>query len=195
MTQTGLEQDVSASEHSAAARPGPKVSSWVKIIAVGAVATPVVLTASMVVDWQRHVDLQAKAATDFAALGQNIQAVRDEVRVGHAATWVGTKDVISTCHAFNDRFECSVTNVKDRPVAACWVGKLAQKEGGGTMTSTPLCTGRVGPQESRQVSVPWLRGNAKDICNSPGRFGQELDWSVCVFSAEPLDPSPAQSPL
>lgn len=194
MSQPVIEQDYPARVAPVAANAHPPVSPWIKIAAVGALATPVVLLASMIVDWRRHIDSQAKAAADSANVRQDIQSVRDEVRVGHAATWVSTRDVVSNCYAFNDRFECTVTNVKDEPIAACWVGRLAQKQGGGTMSSIPLCTGRVGPRQTRQVSVPWQRGNAKDICNSPGRFGPELDWDVCTFSGEPLDPSPAASP-
>lgn len=194
MIQSEQGQDVAASEPLAAVRPEPKVSPWVKVMAVGALVTPAVLTTAMIVDWRRHVDAQLKAASDFATLERDIQAVRDEVRVGNAVSWVATRDVISNCHAFNDRFECSVTNVKDQPVAACWVGKLAQKEGGGSMSSTPLCTGRVGPRETLQVSVPWSRGHAKDICSSSGRFGPELDFSVCEFSAQSFDPPASASP-
>jgi hypothetical protein len=103
--------------------------------------------------------------------------------------WVRARDTANDCYARNQTFECTVTNATDEAIEACFVGVLAQKKGGGTMRSFPLCTGRVAPRETRQVSVPWERGTAADICNKLV-YGDNkiLDFDACDFNTQAIDP-------
>jgi len=174
------------------APPLPRSSSagpWRKVTAIGAVLTPLAIVACAVLAWKVHEEDAISAKADTAALRAAMIDVAAAVRSTTAVTWVRARDTANNCHATNQSFECVITNASDQPIEACFVGVLAQKKGGGIMKSFPLCTGRVAPRETREVSVPWARGSAADICNKL-TYGDNriLDFDACDFDTEAIDP-------
>jgi len=170
---------------------GRRASPWLIAAALGAVLAPLATAGSTYASWRFAEDARIAASAATAGLQSDLQALTREVNATEAAVWVDPKNTRHDCRAFNDRFDCTVTNLEDEAVTTCLTGHLAQKDGGGSMASNPLCVGRLRPRETRQVSVPWRRGNAIDICNSPGRFsGRELDWDKCDFTSKPLFAEP-----
>ncbi len=172
---------------------GPGSSPWAKVTAIGAAVSALTLVACAALTWRVHEADALRAKTDAAALQAAVRDISAAVRAATAVTWVRARDTANDCWATNDRFHCVVTNATDQPIEACFLGTLAQKKGGGTMRSFPLCTGRVGLRETREVSVPWERGDAEDICNK-FVFGSTkvLDFDACDFGSEPIDPEARQ---
>lgn len=166
--------------------PGP----WSKATAIGAVLSPVTIIACAVFAWKVHDADETRAKSEAATLQAAVADVAASVRSTTAVTWVRANDTANSCHARNQTFECVVTNASDRAIEACFVGVLSQKKGGGTMRSFPACTGRIAPRESREVSVPWERGSASDICNKLV-YGDNrvLDFDACDFTIDGVDPS------
>jgi hypothetical protein len=167
----------------------PSVGAWAKVTAIGSVLAPVAMIGLGVLGWKVHDDDEIRSKADAAALRAELGAVESAVKAASGGTWVRGTDTAHECQATNQLFECTVTNVTAHPIEACWIGQLAQKKGGGSMRSFPLCTGRVGPRETRSVSTPWERGSASDICNKVSVYGNSvLDFDACEFDSQPVDP-------
>jgi hypothetical protein len=126
-----------------------------------------------------------KDARDYRAFLSADQKRRDDEakREKDAAT---PKDVAlrDDCYANGFSYVCTFTNLNPTPaVSRCSHGKLSQKENPGvTLLSLSLCSGVLGPKETRQVTGPWLGGQPEAVCNrASGYGGTALDWSKCVF--------------
>ena len=138
---------------------------WVKATTIGTLFAVVAVASVGVLEWKLHEADAATTRADLASLRADLAAIREAVDRGAGGTWVHGKETVQDCVATNQLFQCTVTNITDQPLSACWIGVLGQKKGGGSMRSFPLCTGRVGPRKTRFVSSPWERGVASDICN------------------------------
>jgi hypothetical protein len=162
---------------------------WAKATTIGSLLTVVAVATVGLLGWKLHEADEATTKADLASLRADLAAIKDAVDKGAAGTWVRGKETVQDCVATNQLFQCTVTNITDQPLSACWIGVLGQKKGGGSMRSFPLCTGRVGARETRVVSTPWERGAASDICNKVSAFGNSvLDWDACDFTYESIDP-------
>jgi hypothetical protein len=204
-TRHGIMADVTDARDDAPAPPTTSTARtsagpWRIATAIGAVLTPLAIVACAVCAWKAHEADVLQSKADMVALQTALADVSAAVRSTTAVTWVHARDTANNCRATNQRFECTVTNATDQPVEACLAGTLAQKKGGGTMRSFPLCTGRIAPRETREISVPWERGSAADICNKL-TYGDTrvLDFDACDFDMQPIDPSgtgttPARTP-
>lgn len=123
----------------------------------------------------------------------SVARVEHEVEQQRASTWVAANGVLHNCLATNDSATCTVTNVRDEPITTCVRGVLTKRDGGrAPLSSLPMCTGRLGPRETRTISVPWSGGFARDLCSKKSFYGETLDWQQCDFSTEPVD-LPAQA--
>jgi len=132
-----------------------------------------------------------------ADLNANIKNVERQVTLQGASTWVSADDALHNRLATNDAATCTVTNVRDEPITTCVRAVLSKREAGGaTLNSLPMCTGRLGPRETRTVSVPWVGGFARDLCNKKTYYGETLDWEQCRFSTEAVnvEAKPAKAP-
>jgi hypothetical protein len=173
---------------------------WHKMTAIGSVLSPIVLIVCAALAWRVHEADLLRSQSDASALQNAVAGVASAVQATTAVKWVRSRDTANNCYATNQRFECTVTNAREEAIEACFVGILSQKKGGGSMRSFPLCTGRIAPRETREVSVPWERGSASDICNKL-TYGDTrvLDWDSCDFTSEGVDPggsgwAPAKTP-
>lgn len=88
------------------------------------------------------------------------------------------------CSAWLNEFRCTFTNRTEEIVATCASARLARKDNSSKpLDSGVLCSGPLRPQETTTVTVPWLGGNADDICFSKSPWGNVgLDWKICEFS-------------
>jgi hypothetical protein len=119
----------------------------------------------------------------------SLASIRDEVRAAQASTLVDLMATPHTCLANNSETTCTVTNPTSAPISTCFRGTITQKKARGVHLSSMVgCTGRIGPYESRTVSVPWSGGFARDVCSSTNRFGTEmLDWEQCEFTQDHVE--------
>jgi hypothetical protein len=169
-----------------------------KVNAVGAASAPIFVVALGVLGWRFHEEDTARAHAEAESLRADLATVKAGVAEITAAPLVGESapHILQDCRGFNDRMTCVMTNLSPRPVSMCWTGGIVQKNGGGTMKASGVCTGRVGPRETREASVPWDRGHAEDICNKVGPYGSRLlDWEACEFVAKPVEPATESGPL
>lgn len=82
------------------------------------------------------------------------------------------------CQATNNEFTCTFTNLEWRRAdGVCVIGTLIGQNGK-AVESNSVCSGVVGPRESKQVSAP-LRGNAKTACQDAEGL---LDFSTCELN-------------
>jgi len=137
-----------------------------------------------------HSQAQQHGAT-IAAMSAQLSELNTMVTFGETSAWVDLKNVEHNCVASNNEASCTFTNGKAIPVTTCARARLTKKEATGIkLESLPMCTGRLGPRETKTVSAPWVGGFAKDACSSSGRFGEVLDWSACNFTTDGVDLSP-----
>lgn len=157
--------------------------SVVVLTMVGALLTPIVVGASVLQQYY-IAEEQVKQTAAIAEL-------RHQIEQGQTARWVDADNIVHNCLANNSDVSCTITNQTEEAVETCVVGKLKQTEGGdSSLSSLVICTGRLAPHETKNLSSPWLHGFAKDICHSTDRFGDKvLDWSVCRFSSEGVSSS------
>lgn len=162
---------------------------WVKLTAIGAFATPFLLLGAIAFGWRTQREASLKQSEALATLQTELRSVAAEVRSGHSAAWVDLKELESNCFATNGEVTCTFVNLRDTPVTTCALGRIQSKKSGALqLASLPMCTGRLGARETRTVSAPLVGGRAKDLCNSPSRFGgTELDWDQCDFEVERFD--------
>ncbi|MCA9619420.1 MAG: DUF4339 domain-containing protein [Myxococcales bacterium] len=125
-------------------------------------------------------------AAELRTLLEDQAATREKQRVEAAGILVNISATINDCYANNSMAECHVTNTLSKPIIACMVGRIAQKDSNGVqLKSMPMCTGPVRPLETKAVSAPWSGGRPVDMCNNVRGF---LDWDKCTFSVENYAP-------
>jgi hypothetical protein len=146
---------------------------------IGAMLTPAVVGAATWGLLHNDAEIQAKQTAA-------IEALRRQVEQSQSAQWVDARSTAHNCYADNSNVSCTITNPGTEAITTCIVGKLKQKKASGvSLSSLVMCTGRLGPRETRNVSSPWTGGFARDICNSADRWGNEvLDWAACSFDVE-----------
>lgn len=156
---------------------------WLIASAIGSSLTAAFVAAVGWLHWQATQAAQGR----HAELRGLLTEVRDLQRAAAKSTWVASDDLTHNCHANDSGVTCTVTNLHPEAVTTCLRGKLAQKKASGaTLNSLVICTGWLGPRDTRTVSAPWVGGFAKDLCNSTDRWGnQVLDWEACNFTTEP----------
>lgn len=137
------------------------------------------------VGWNGLKETKAGLSGHTAAL----DSIRKQLEKSSASTWVGANDTVNNCYADNSSVTCTVTNMRGEAITTCLRGKLAQKKATGVaLSSLVICTGRLGPRETKSTAAPWVGGFARDICHSTDRWGNEvLDWEACTFTTEPVD--------
>lgn len=115
--------------------------------------------------------------------------VEQRMKAQAATQWVDSGAVEHTCYANRSDVTCTFTNRGAGPITTCVQGTLAPKGAGGvTLQSLTLCSGRLGPLETKSVAAPWIGGFADDLCYETNQFGSKnLDWSKCNFSTGPED--------
>ena len=120
-----------------------------------------------------------------------IKAMEAAISSSSRGELVDAKELVPNCVGENFMASCTLTNLSNRPVATCIRSRLSQKRASGVeLKSQVLCSGRIGPLETKTISGPWIGGAARDICNSTDRFGNEvLDWQACNFTNEAVDPA------
>jgi len=146
---------------------------------IGALLTPVAIGGAGWILLRNDAIAQAKQTAA-------IDGLRHELEKSRSSVWVDSSNTVHNCYADNSSITCTVTNVREDAITTCLVGKLSQKKASGvSLSSLIMCTGRVGPRETRNISSPWSGGFARDICNSADRGGiSMLDWQACNFSIE-----------
>lgn len=152
---------------------GPKANPWGIVSAIGSVVTAGALIAivTISVDMKRQQKLMS-----------------DAFDRSQATNWIDEKHTVNNCHADNEGVTCTITNVLSSPITTCLEGSIRQKKATGlALKSLLMCTGRLAPRETRTMSVPWLGGFAKDLCNKENQFGQILDFSECTFDTAGID--------
>lgn len=96
------------------------------------------------------------------------------------------------CVADNSGVDCTFTNVGNFTAAPiCMTGLLVRKDNSEkSIKSSPLCSGALGPKESRTVKNYWDGGMANDLCSTEeqsfGKTYTHLDWSKCSFTTDKL---------
>ena len=152
------------------------------VAAVGILLVPVAIGVST---WTLVRESRAGRAENLAAA----EMIKKQFEFERASTWLRLEDTVSNCYADNTSVTCTVTNVRNEAITTCLEGKLTQKKASGVkLLSLVICTGRLGPRETRNASAPWLGGFAKDVCHSSDGNGHEyLDWQACDFSASAVD--------
>jgi hypothetical protein len=165
---------------------------WSTASGVGSALSAILLGLLSVATWKNGQASQRSLAEQASAL----EALRREIKSTTASTWLDAQETAHNCYADNTSVTCTVTNLRDEPITTCLAGKLAQKKAGGvTLSSLTVCTGRLGPRETRTATAPWVGGFARDICHSVDRWGNlVLDWEACRFGAEPVKLSVAERP-
>jgi len=174
----------------AAAAPLILHPNWVKAAVVGVWVLVVGVGVATALTWRRHDQSDLALRTLVETQGSQLRTAQEEAltdaRSHRAYRKVTLADVPNICHGTNDHATCAITNPTDEPITVCFAGRIAQKEAAGvTLVSMPGCTGRLDPNESKTVSVPWVQGRAEDICNSKSVYGNtHLDWDKCTFGAK-----------
>jgi hypothetical protein len=162
----------------------PVRSSWATVVAAIATATTALGVIAILITNQR---IAREAHEMQVSQAEAIRQLQQEIRGQKESTTVEFRSIPNECIANNTEFSCTFTNLSDKPVSTCARGLLTQKEAKGVrLASLPACTGRLEPQQTRTVSAPWNGGFAKNICSTPGRFGDQLDWEKCEFTTEPI---------
>ncbi|MBX3186554.1 MAG: hypothetical protein KF819_06050 [Labilithrix sp.] len=137
----------------------------------------------------RSTDAQLQSAR-FNEVKSGVAAVEKELVQQRTSVWVSAKEVLYNCLASNDQATCTVTNMREDPITTCVRGVLTKREASGaSLSSLPMCTGRLAPRETRTVSVPWSGGFARDLCSKKTYYGETLDWEQCRFNTEPVEPT------
>ncbi len=147
----------------------------------------------------RHTDVE-RIDRRLGQVETNVGKVEAQLVKQQTSTWTPAKDILHNCLASNDQATCTVTNMRDEAITTCVRGVLTKRDAAGaSLSSLPMCTGRLAPRETRTVSVPWSGGFARDLCSKKTYYGETLDWEQCRFSTEPVDPKtlaqPAATPL
>jgi hypothetical protein len=148
---------------------------------------------------QRRDFNRARAAADAShadavAVAASVGALQKDLEGARSSRWVAYRGagLVSTCHAYDNAVKCVVTNVTDEALTTCVYGTLnrtaASESKSKATESMPACTGRLAPHETRELEVPWLRGNAKDVCGAKTYYGTTLDWSTCEFDVATFNP-------
>ncbi|HVY46740.1 MAG TPA: hypothetical protein VHB21_12720 [Minicystis sp.] len=136
-----------------------------------------------------QIDERRSARERHDAALAKLEKLREQVGHLESAPWVKAATVQNTCVATNNEATCTATNIGEQPVAICMRGRLKKKSADISVKSLTMCSGRIAPHETKQFSAPWAGAFARDLCSSKSQFGTELlDWSVCEFSTEPVDP-------
>jgi len=158
---------------------------WPILAASSSTATAILVGVVVYLTWHHGREGHALQVEMAASL----ESVRRQVEANAASTWLDSKSVINNCYADNSNVTCTVTNVRRDPITTCLRGKLTQKkEGGVSMHSLVICTGRLEPRQTRTTAAPWMGGFARDLCYSTDRWGNDvLDWQACSFTTESVD--------
>lgn len=91
------------------------------------------------------------------------------------------------CFANEAGVTCTFVNLDSKPHSDCLRGVVSQKSGGDRVEAVPLCSGVVGPRETKTITVPWnTMTKPSDICFTETEFGSRLDWDKCTFDARAL---------
>jgi hypothetical protein len=146
---------------------------------IGAMLTPIAIGVSA---WLLLRSGDTAHAKQIAA----IDALRHQFEQSRSSVWVDAGSTAHNCYADNASISCTVTNIREEAITTCLMGKLSQRKASGvSLSSLVMCTGQLGPRETRNVSSPWTGGFARDICNSLDHWGNSiLDWQACNFNIE-----------
>ena len=152
------------------------------VTAVGVVVISLAIGAST---WILAREARALRAENTAA----VEGVRRQLDAAKTSRWVSLEATVNNCYADNTNVVCTVTNVLNEAITTCVQGRLTQKKASGVkLLSLTICTGRLGPRETRNLTAPWLGGFARDICHSSDGSGHEyLDWQACDFMTDAVD--------
>lgn len=94
-----------------------------------------------------------------------------------------TVELLHDCRATANTFLCSFTNLSDTPARGmCVKGKLQPKSGGPSDVGATLCSGVIGPRESKSVDMP-LEGKAAETCHDANGL---LDFGSCTLDVDTL---------
>jgi type II secretory pathway pseudopilin PulG len=193
------EQTVSQTDVRPIPRQEPPDDAWVRMGAVGAwVAAALVAVVAVLLAFRLPSERaeRAEAAEHATALEARLAALDGHAadlarQVEHAgsAKLVDFESTTRSCGARNEEAQCTFTNASSEAIATCWEAQLVLKTAAGVaIKSLPVCTGRLGPHETRVVHAPWLQAHADTICKSTGRLGDVLDWSTCEFKVTTVPP-------
>ncbi len=168
---------------SALGTPAPqRAPRWVAFATLGACAlVPIVLG---VLGYVQHGEM-VLARQEAARAHEELRADMDRhAKLATAFRRVSGAEISTSCSGLNGEMECTFTNTSTDFVTVCVTGKVNNKQSPGvSLSSMVLCSGRLEPLATRRLSVPWQRGRAVDLCNSPGYGGtKQLDWDQCEFN-------------
>lgn len=174
-----------------AADPG-RTATVHMITGIIAAVSPIIIG---VFGYLLHKQAEQQGAT-MAAMSAQLGELSAVVSFGETSSWLDAKVVPHNCVANNNEASCTFLNQRTIPITTCARATIAKKEAAGVkLESMPMCTGRLGPRETKTVSAPWVGGFAKDVCSSNGRFGEVLDWSACNFTTDGVDLAEKAAPL
>ncbi len=94
-----------------------------------------------------------------------------------------TQYVPQNCRATATTFSCSFTNTADTAATGvCVKGKLEPKSGESSDIGATLCSGVIGPRETKSLEVP-LEGKAAGVCHDANGL---LDFGACTLAVDPI---------
>lgn len=164
-------------------RQRPLASKWQ--IAIAVLGGLTVITTSALA--YQLFELHAAVNLDSERTLARIEATTAELKkVNAPPTLTPIAKVAHYCNAWMTEFKCTFTNRTDDRIATCAVGRLTRKDNPArALESAVLCSGSLGPNETRTVSAPWLAGSAEDLCFSKSSWGNVvLDWKICAFDVD-----------
>lgn len=175
--------------------PAPRrAPRWVAFATLGACALiPVALG---IIGYFQHEEA-VLVRHEAAKAHEELRADMDRhAKMATAFRRASDTEISSSCAGLNNEMECTFTNTTQEFVTVCVTGKVTNKKSPGiSLSSMMLCSGRLEPLATRRMAVPWLRGRAIDLCNSPGYGGsKQLDWDQCEFHFEDSPTASGQSP-
>ena len=133
--------------------------------------------------------LEAQALSRIDNVTRRVDLLLTEMRNENApAPWTSDTHVHKNCYTDRTNVTCTFTNLGQTPVTTCTKGKLVQNADSGlTLETVVMCTGKLGPAETRVIVGPWVNGFADVICYKEGNYGKVLDFSKCTFGTEAVD--------
>ncbi len=117
--------------------------------------------------WQMHHLHQVVVGRADAGLRHGDAALIELRKLTAPPRLLELSDIPHECSGLRDELRCTFTNPTDDSVATCAAGLLARNDNPRIkLTSGLLCTGRLGPFESKTLSIPWEGSNADELCFS-----------------------------
>lgn len=166
-----------------------RTSGWMVVGALSAALSTALLVAVLV-----FVILGKRAAAESVSVQKEqlaaIGRLTDAVRASEKADFAEFAKVPNNCIATNTGVTCHFTNTSAGPVETCAVAVLFPKdpEGGRSLKSLPVCSGRIRPNETKSAFAPWTGGFADELCFRRSWGVAHLDWDKCEFKLEGFKP-------